>query len=213
MPLLNTTSHIMHQFASLLIFASLFFLFYLLLYSAFEGIGFKKWEAILIVFSSVFFSWINIPLFIHGKWTIAINVGGALIPIFVSIYLMISRRVSGRIILGIPLVAFVTYNVTRVTSEGIVSSFPWWLIPPLCASFYSIIVCNKNKRKASSIAYASGTIGVLIGADVFHLHELLSMDVAKDTLASIGGAAILDMVFLTGIIAVLIDIFLYGEQT
>lgn len=201
----------MTQIVSLLIIALLFFLFYILIYSAFEEVGFRKWEAIIIVFSSVFFSWLNLPLFSYRDWTIAVNVGGALIPVLVSVYLIVSRKVSGRILLGIPIVAFVTYNVTRVTPEGIVSSFPWWLMPPLCASLYSVLVCSKNKRKAASIAYSSGTLGVLIGADLFHLQELLSIDIPQSTIASIGGAAILDMVFLTGIIAVLIDAFLYGK--
>jgi len=201
----------MHHLIYQLIIALLFFLFYLLVYSAFEEVGFEKWEAMLIVFSCVIFGWVDLPFFRYDGWIIAINVGGALLPVMISIYLMISRRISGRIVIGMVVVAYVTYHVTSVTAAGITSSFPYWLIPPLVASMYSLLVCARSRKKAASIAYASGTMGVLIGADILHLRELLSMHVSKTTVASIGGAAILDMVFLTGIIAVLIDALLYGK--
>lgn len=202
----------MHHLIYQLIIALLFFLFYLLAYSAFEEVGFEKWEAVLIVFSCIIFGWVDVPLFRYEKWIIAVNVGGALLPVLISIYLMISRRVSGRIILGMVVVAYVAYHVTDVTARGITSSFPYWLAPPLVASLYSLLVCTKSRKKAASIAYASGTMGVLLGADLLHLRELLNVHIHKTTVASIGGAAILDMVFLTGIIAVLIDALLYGRD-
>jgi uncharacterized membrane protein len=202
----------MSQIILLLVVAVLFFLFYLLIYSAFEDVGFRKWEALVIVFSVVIFGSLNLHLFYHNGWDVRINAGGALIPVVISVYLMASRRVTGRILLGIPLVAFVTYNVTAVTNEGIVSAFPYFLIPPFAASFYSVLVCTKSQKKSASIAYATGTLGVLVGADVFHLQELLDRSVPPSTVASIGGAAILDMVFLTGIIAVLVDAFLDGRE-
>ncbi len=197
---------------TLLIFALAFYILYLLIYSAFEEVGFKKWEASMIVFSCIIFGWFDLPLFRYNRWLIAINVGGALIPIIISIYLMISRKVVLRGIIGMGIVAYFAYHVTQVTSSGVTSYFPYWLIPPIAASFYSLLVSIKSKKKSASIAYSSGTMGVLIGADLLHLKELLSIKIHSTTMASIGGAAILDMVFLTGIIAVLIDAILYGKD-
>lgn len=198
----------------LLIFAFLFYLIYLLIYSAFEEVGFKRWEASLIVFSCIIFGYniFDIPLFSYGNWIIAINIGGALLPILISMYLIFSRKVALRSFLGMIIVAYFAYNVTYVTRKGIVSDFPYWLIPPVVASIYSVLTGLKSKKKSASVAYSSGTIGVLIGADLFHLKELLKMEVGKTTVASIGGASILDMVFLTGVIAVLIDAILYGKE-
>lgn len=193
-----------------LIIALLFYLLYMVLVTAFEEVGFKGWEAGLIVFSCIIFGSVNIELFSYDRWIIAINVGGALLPILISLYLMLSRKVFGKSLVGIIIVAYFAYEVTYATSAGIVSEFPYWLIPPFVASLYSVAVSLKNKKKAASIAYSSGTLGVLIGADLLHINEILQMP--KGGVASIGGAAILDMVFLTGIIAVLIDAFLYGRD-
>ncbi len=196
---------------TLLIFALIFYVFYILIASAFEEVGFKSWEASLIVFSCILFGWVDLPLLEYDGWILAINVGGALIPVLISIYLMLSRRVAGRSTVGMIIVAYFAYKVTSVTPKGVISSFPYWLIPPIVASLYSIAVSLKNKKKAASIAYSSGTVGVLIGADLLHLRELLQMKTSTATIASIGGASILDMVFLTGVIAVLIDALLYGK--
>ena len=201
----------MPSLLTLLVIALLFYVIYVILLTAFEEVGFKKWEASLIVFSCIIFGHpiFDIPLFIYNGWIIAINVGGALIPLLISIYLMTSRKIFGRSLLGVVIVAYFAYKITYVSQRGVVADFPYWLLPPFIASFYSIIVSIKSKKKAASIAYSSGTLGVIIGADLAHLKELLQMK-AKGV-ASIGGAAILDMVFLTGIIAVLLDALLYGK--
>ena len=48
-------------------------------------------------------------------------------------------------------------------------------------------------------------LGVLIGADFLHLPELLTYPPTRiGTSAVIGGAIVLDMIFITGIIAVII---------
>jgi len=53
-------------------------------------------------------------------------------------------------------------------------------------------------RRAAPVAYISGTVGTLIGADLLNLGELIQMDGA---FLSIGGAGVFDGIFLTGIIA------------
>jgi uncharacterized membrane protein len=50
------------------------------------------------------------------------------------------------------------------------------------------------------LAYVSGSLGVLIGADLFNLEKIRGLGAP---VASIGGAGTFDGVFLTGIIAVL----------
>ena len=202
----------MFHLIALFLFAIIFFFIYYFISTAFEEVGFRWWEASMIVFSSIIFGTVNIPLLYYKNWSIGINVGGALLPIIISIYLTLSRKVAGRSIIGILIVAYVAYNVTTVSNNGIVSPFPYWLLPPMAASLYSLLVGYKSKKKAASIAYISGTLGVLLGADLLHLNELISRDVPRYTMASIGGAAILDMVFLTGIIAILIDGILYGKD-
>ena len=58
-----------------------------------------------------------------------------------------------------------------------------------------------SRRLAAPIAYVSGSLGVLIGADLMNLGKLQTMGAS---VASIGGAGTFDGVFLTGVIAVII---------
>jgi uncharacterized membrane protein len=189
----------------LFIIALVLYILFSLFCSAFVEVGFSRGEAALIVFGSLVFGLVDVYLFTYRDWRIAVNVGGAVIPALVSLYLVAQRRLGARVLLGLGIVAFFTYTVTEVSPEGITSAFPFWLLPPAVASLYSLLASYKRPQRAAPLAYVTGTLGVLVGADFLHLPELLRTDLAATATASIGGAAIFDMVFLTGIIAVLID--------
>ena len=194
------------------------YLGYLLITRAFQDMGFSSFEAIIIIIVSFLFgsgildglggiSFSNIYLFTSGSWNIDINTGGAVIPIILSIYLGIKNRLKPwHIGVAILLVAIVTFFVTNPDPQkGIIARFPYWLLPVFCASFISIGLFWQQKDKAAPLAYVSGTLGVLIGADVFHLYSLISMPIEGTQNAIIGGANVFDMVFLTGILAVIVD--------
>ena len=192
------------------------YLLYLILTKAFRYMGFSSFEAIFIVFISFLFGFeiiifgfniSNIYLFSYGNWNVGINIGGAIIPILLSIYLTIKKKISlKKIFLGILIVAFITFFISKpVASEGIVTYFPFWLLPAFSSSICSVILSWKDFIKAAPLAYISGTIGVLIGADFLHLPELLSYSSDKSINAIIGGAVVFDMIFITGIIAVFLD--------
>jgi hypothetical protein len=194
------------------------YIVFLIITKAFNYMGFTSFEAIIIVFVSFFLgsgivdylvgiSFSNIYLFSYGTWIIGINMGGAVIPIILSIYLFFKNKLySLKIFLSIVIVASITYFVTEpIPEKGIVAKFPFWLLPIFFASLTSIIISWKDIQKAAPYAYISGTIGVLIGADFFHLISLLGTKMQTTQVAVIGGASIFDMVFITGILAVFID--------
>jgi uncharacterized membrane protein len=72
------------------------------------------------------------------------------------------------------------------------------LLPPIMAAFFALMIAPQN---AAMLAYISGTIGSLIGADLLNLKNIPSLGTP---LASIGGAGTFDGIFLTGIISVLL---------
>ncbi|MCD6411036.1 MAG: DUF1614 domain-containing protein [Thermoplasmata archaeon] len=197
------------------LFLFLIYLIYLFITRAFREMGFSPLEALFIVFVALLFQSANIYLFSYKNWLVSLNVGGGLIPILLSIYLCIKKGLSAwKILLGAIIVAFSAYSVTYPEpNKGIVSPFPFFLIPAFLASVYSIFSYWNDRSRAGPLAYVSGTFGVLIGADLFHLSELMSYHVSKPRCAVIGGAAIFDMVFITGLIAVFIDsILLFGKK-
>lgn len=202
------------------------YIVYLIIIKAFNDMGFSSLEALIIVFMSFLFgsgiideymgiSFSNIPLFrYHTNWIVGINVGGAVIPILLSIYLILMNRFKPvMVLLGIGIVALVTFFVTYPDPEkGIVSMFPYWILPIVVASFVSVIVSWRGKKKAAPFAYTIGTLGVLIGADGFHLMSLLQHETETTRIAVIGGASVFDMVFITGILAVIVDGLLIIQQ-
>ncbi|NPB08953.1 MAG: DUF1614 domain-containing protein [Thermodesulfobacteria bacterium] len=127
---------------------------------------------------------------------IAVNVGGCIIPVFISLYLMIKHGLFLSPLLATAVVSFVCYKLARPV-PGIGIAIPMF-IPPLVAALVALIL---SPEKAPVVAYISGTLGTLIGADILHLKDVPRL---KAPVASIGGAGTFDGIFLTGIIAVLL---------
>jgi len=202
------------------------YIVYLIITKAFYEMGFSSLEAIVIVFISFLLgsgiidgylgiNFSNIPLFTYYTyWRVGINTGGAVIPILLSIYLTLKNRLKPLIVfLGIGIISVVTFFVTYPDPEkGIVSTFPYWILPVVVASFVSIFFAWNDKHKAAPLAYTIGTLGVLLGADGFHLMSLLQNEIQTTRFAVIGGAYVFDMIFITGILAVFLDGLLIIQQ-
>ncbi len=148
---------------------------------------------------SVFGITFRIPQVASGVTTtqIAVNLGGALIPTLVSIYLLwMNPSVLASAIAGIAIVTLVIHVVARpVAGVGIVTPF---LVPPLAAALCGILLPSTQNFV---VAYTSGVLGTLIGADLTNLNKISELGAP---MASIGGAGTFDGVFLSGIIAVLL---------
>lgn len=98
--------------------------------------------------------------------------------------------------MGIGIVAIVSYIFSRpIHRLGI--GIPVF-IAPLTAALTAILL---EPTYTAPLAYVSGTLGILIGADIFRLSNVRSI---ATPIAAIGGAGTFDGVFLTGIIAVLL---------
>jgi uncharacterized membrane protein len=188
----------------------------LLIYYAYIGtirkvlvsIGFTPGEAGTMIVVTFLLGSITIPLFPYNGWWVGICVGGALIPLMICARLLRTRRASlPESAIGIIIVAFVTYFITRAEEGvGIVADVPLAFAPAIAAGLYSMSTFWLNMDKAAPLAYVSGVIGTIVGADIFRLEEVLAFDPPSDgvSVLSIGGANIFDMVYLTGIIAVVI---------
>jgi uncharacterized membrane protein len=193
---------------------------------AFEDVGFSPIIIVLILIATFVGSLFNIPIlklktsvpmvmekrvsffgvtyripqveYGQAVTVVAINVGGALIPTAVSIYLL-SRTAPVTIvysIFGVAIVGLITHVVARpVKGVGIVApSF----ISPIAAAMIALIL---QPSSAQTIAYVAGVLGTLIGADLTNLNVIPKLGAP---VASIGGAGTFDGVFLSGIIAVLL---------
>ena len=211
--------------------ATVALLFFGLLTTAFAKMGFSWSDALLLLAASLLGAGINLPLFtveskvpvvreafvksfgllyrmpvvrsVKNETTVAVNVGGALIPIFVSAYLLISYpSVAAIALAGTAAVALVTFSVARpIGGLGIATPL---FIPPLAAALSAILLtaafCPIPECRFVT-AYVGGVLGTLVGADILNFHRIADLGAP---VASIGGAGTFDGIFITGAIAVLL---------
>ncbi len=143
-----------------------------------------------------------------GNLAVGFDIAGFLIPFIISLRMIADKRspiLSS--IIGIAVVAVVAYLFSGfLPDQGVLIRNIYAL--SLVASVLGIALANKNWEKAGPITYVSGSLGVLIGADVIRLSDLVRYESSALVVASIGGAGVFDAIFLVGIIAVIIDIAL-----
>lgn len=127
---------------------------------------------------------------------IAVNVGGAIIPFMLSLYMLFQSPFFFRTLLAVAIVTFIVHKIARpIPGIGIATPM---LIPPLVAAVVSLFL---TPQWSPATAYISGTLGTLIGADLLNLKKIQEL---RAPVVSIGGAGTFDGIFLTGIIAVLL---------
>src|ERR1700716_3703664 len=189
---------------------------------AYISIGVSSRAALLLLFGSLIGSYVNIPVaelpeqqIMSGReityfgmhyvvpvvldWpgtVIAVNVGGALIPTLMSIYLLAKHRLWRAGLLATACVAAVCHLLADPV-PGVGIALPL-LVPALTTAIAALLL---SRQYAAPVAYIGGSLGTLIGADLLNLDKLQGLGAP---VASIGGAGTFDGVFLTGIAAVLI---------
>ena len=166
----------------------------------------------ILAFREVYFfgiKWILPEVRYSRKTMITLNVGGALIPILFSLYLLfyaipiheVNPLVAYlKILVAFIIVTVIIHSVAKpIRGLGIATPT---LIPPLVtaivsAFLYSIYV----KTNPFIIAYIAGTLGTLVGADLLNLDKIPDLG---SPIVSIGGAGTFDGIYITGIMAVLL---------
>ena len=198
---------------------------------AYEKIGVDRRYVFFLLFFSLMGSYVNIPVAqlpaqeIHSArvvsyygmqyviptvvdWpgtVIAVNVGGALVPVILSISLIKKKRLYLRSLLAVAIVAAVVHHLaTPVPGVGIVVPA---FVPPLLTAGVVLLI---SREHAPPLAYIAGSLGTLIGADLLNLGKIQGLGAP---VASIGGAGTFDGIFLTGIVAVLLASLMTTKKT
>jgi uncharacterized membrane protein len=127
---------------------------------------------------------------------IAVNVGGAVIPVLVSLYLLVHHALWIRGLVATVVVAFVIHWFANPV-RGVGIAVPVFL-PALITAVLALVLA---RERAAPLAYVAGSLGTLIGADLTNLDKISDLGAP---VASIGGAGTFDGIFVTAIIAVLL---------
>lgn len=192
---------------------------------AFSKIGIGPDYLFSLLFLSIFGSFVNIPIAripqeklvssqtvtyfgfkyvipphkVKSESVIAINVGGALVPLGISVYLITVTGHTVAILAGIGILSLAIKQIARpIAGVGIVVPA---LIPPSLAAIYALLTVSEN---SAAVAYVTGTLSTLIGADLLNLGKIRNLGAP---VVSIGGAGTFDGIFITGIIAVILASF------
>jgi len=148
---------------------------------------------------------------VTSKTVVAVNVGGALIPLSISSLMILLMATGPRAlealiveVLTITAVSLVSYSSSRIVpGVGIVVPA---LVPPLVAALSAMALSNLASivELAPALAYSGAVIGALVGADVINLVK--HFDKLRTPLISIGGAGTFDGIYLSGIVALFLTL-------
>ena len=200
--------------------------------AAFSRLGLSWTEAVAVILLMLLGSFVNIPLWtvqrtlkktagerpaVFDAFTgeaipderaitsISLNLGGAVIPGAVSVYLLfqmhhaIGQPVYVQAGVALLIVAVITKILTTVTPAGGVRA-PL-LVPAASALLCGVIFAGGTGLAAAVVAFVAGTTGTLLGAGIFTIPSLKTTGIP---LLSIGGAGTFGTVFICGILAALI---------
>lgn len=167
---------------------------------------------------------------------IALNVGGAIIPIAMSIYLFTLPTTPWiAAVAATIIVAIVTRFLARpVPGHGIMLPAIIPLLVTAITAHFLVVGLGGAILAAAPVAYISGTLGTLIGADILNLPRVLGGSLLSSTakpigqsdasevigemeqigmqpqrtkrVVSIGGAGVFDGIFVTSILAPLLAV-------
>jgi uncharacterized membrane protein len=195
------------------------------LHYAYAKLGLSSGAALLVLMASLIGSYFNIPVaelperevrsgqiieffgmryvvpFVTDwpRTVIAVNIGGAVIPTLLSLYLLVKNEIWNSAAVAIGVVTAVCYLLAQPV-PGVGIAIPS-LFPPIIAATTALLVARRN---VAAVAYVSGSLGTLIGADLLNLGKIQGLGAP---VLSIGGAGTFDGIFLTGILAVLLASF------
>ena len=197
---------------------------------AYMRLGVSSGMAFFLLFGSLLGSYVNIPIAKLGSETmvterevtyygmryivpaltntpgviLAVNVGGAVIPTLLSIYLLSKNGLWGRGLIATAIIAAICHALAQPI-RGVGIGLPIFVAPVVAA----IVAMLVSWRYAAPLAYAGGSLGVLIGADLLNLDQLQGLGAP---VLSIGGAGTFDGIFVTGMMAVLLAGFTGGGR-
>jgi uncharacterized membrane protein len=132
--------------------------------------------------------------------TVAVNLGGCVMPSILALKLIAELPLSAfAISFGIS--TAVIYFFARPV-EGLGIAVPMFIPPAISAlaSYLTASLLSLHPILVPKMAFASGVMGALFGADILHLKDIEKIGAG---VVSIGGAGTFDGIFLTGIFAVI----------
>jgi uncharacterized membrane protein len=146
-------------------------------------------------FSAMMQQFFGIRLPSYNQRVLAVNLGGAVLPSLLSVYLLTFTPLL-QVCFATVMTSVASYMLSKPV-KGVGITMPAF-IPPVIAAIVALLITREH---APQVAYISGVMGVLIGADLLRLRYIKKLGVHY---LSIGGAGVFDGIYLVGIVSVLL---------
>lgn len=170
------------------------------------------WVLPLYIMASVALSFVNIPLYRTAESDeVGINVGGCILPLTLSVYLLYGiRSVLESIAIAVIITAIFVIIVAwkssfYVKGTGVLS--PAFLVPLISTLAVCLLTFGENGADnvlflRLSLGYSLSTMAMIIGTDLCHMKKIGNDGSCGDHM-SMGGAGIFDGVWLSGIVTMM----------
>ncbi|AEA46528.1 DUF1614 domain-containing protein [Archaeoglobus veneficus] len=171
---------------------------------ALENAGFDRSDAFAILLLPPVLEMFVHPMHVatFNQMDVYADPAGFFLPLLISARLISSGKVPlYRVLAGVALLSYVCnrHAVPGHFGVGITDM----ATPVIVASLYSLYM---SPRQPAPLAYVSGTLGMIVGADIANLPELSRMFAGG--VVTLGGAGMFDAIYLVGISAVFLDLFI-----
>ncbi|HEX9722424.1 MAG TPA: DUF1614 domain-containing protein [Candidatus Paceibacterota bacterium] len=123
---------------------------------------------------------------------LSINLGGAVIPVALAIYLLTKVPLQETLLASLLMVVICFFMARVAPGKGITLPV---LFPALFALVFALVLAHEI---AAPVAFIAGVFGVIVGADLLRLPKVMR---DNQGVLSIGGAGVFDGIFLIAIIA------------
>src|SRR5207245_10719804 len=104
---------------------------------------------------------------------LAVNVGGAIIPVLLSLVLIVKNNLYRNAAWGVAVVSLACYLLAEPV-PGLGIAIPVFYLPVIAA----VVALLRSRRLAAPPASVCGSLGPLIGADLIHLHDFRRLGTA-----------------------------------
>lgn len=146
------------------------------------------------------------PIFIQrvDKLFIELNVGGSLIPVLISIYLILRYLVNNyyvalTFIVSLVLASLIIHQYSRII-PNVGVALPNAL-PVLLTLIFTLIATIVFRANPLAFSYSLGALSTLIGADLMNLRKVIKY---MRGYVSIGGAGVFDGIYLSSLLSLIL---------
>ncbi len=145
-------------------------------------------------------SLINIPLLRtrSRESILSVNVGGAVVPIVLSIFLIPWIVWESFVVVLVATTFFSFMGARVVENRGIMVAV---FLPTFFATFFALLITSEH---AVAAAFSAGSMSVLVGADILNMPSVLFR---RGAITVIGGKGVFDAIFLTGLLSAVVTSF------